>query len=85
MYEFGICTKVDLVQAKYYYKLALKTKQKENDPLKQKINDKLLRDGFSNNIVSQIFNQINVMSNNKFWSGCIAIACVRIISKLKSL
>ena len=38
MYEFGICTKVDLVQAKYYYKLALKsveTKEKALERLKE--------------------------------------------------
>lgn len=32
---------------------------------KQKINDKLLRDGFSNNIVSQIFNQIKWHEDSK--------------------
>ncbi len=38
MYEFGVCTKVDLVQAKYYYKLALKsveTKEKALERLKE--------------------------------------------------
>ena len=38
MYEFGICTKVDLVQAKYYYKLALNsvdTKEKALERLKE--------------------------------------------------